>query len=114
MQNIDTEWEISVQDVKARIDSGEDFLFLDVRQPEEYEHCRIDGTRLVPLPEFQVRLDEIRQMAGGREVIAHCHHGHRSVQAAALLREAGLGRTLSMAGGIDAWSIAIDNSIPRY
>ncbi|MCG8405853.1 MAG: hypothetical protein MI923_11710 [Phycisphaerales bacterium] len=114
MQNIDPDWEITVQDVKARMDKDEDFFFLDVRQSEEYEHCRIDGTTLVPLPELQSRLEEIGRLAAGREIIAHCHHGHRSMQAAVLLRQAGLGTARSMAGGIDAWSIQIDRAVPRY
>lgn len=111
---IDASWEISAVDVKQRLDSGEPFLLLDVRQPEEHTQARITGAHLLPLPELQERIEEVRALAAGRPIIAHCHHGHRSVQAAAILRQAGLGHALSMAGGIDAWSRAVDGRVPRY
>lgn len=113
-RHIDPAWEISVQDVKDRLDAGQSLLLVDVRQPEEHEHCRIEKSLLFPLPRLQSAVEEIRQLAQGQSVITYCHHGHRSVQAAAMLREAGIGRVMSMAGGIDAWSTEIDSSVPRY
>lgn len=112
--NIDPGWEITAQDVKRRLDAGEPLFLLDVRQPQEHTQARISGAHLVPLPELQERIEEVRLKAAGRPIIAHCHHGHRSVQAAAILRQAGLGHALSMAGGIDAWSRAVDGQVPRY
>lgn len=114
MNPIDPNWEVSVAEVKAMLDDGHDFLLLDVRQPEEFAICKIDGAALVPLPDLPSRVDEIRRLAGNRPIITTCHHGGRSLNAAMLLREAGLADVKSMRGGIDAWSVRIDASIARY
>lgn len=108
------EWEISVQDVKALLDAKQPMLLLDVREPGEHHICKIDGAQLVPLGELQNRAADIRNAAAGRPVIAHCHHGGRSLSAASLLREAGIPGVKSMAGGIDEWSCVIDSTVPRY
>lgn len=113
-RHLDPQWEVSVDDLKSRMDAGENILLIDVRQPEEFEVCRITGAHHIPLPRLQEHIEHVRTLAEGREIITYCHHGHRSVQAAAILREAGLGRVLSMAGGIDAWSARIDASVARY
>lgn len=114
MNQVDPNWEVSVQDVKRMLDDREDFLLLDVRQPDECEICKIDGAELLPLPELDRRLDQLREIANGRPVIAHCHHGGRSLQAAAILRQAGLGEVRSMMGGIHLWAIQIDPNMARY
>jgi len=113
-KHIDPQWEVSAQEVKSRLDKGEDFVLLDVRQPEEADMCRIDGSHLFPLPSLQQQVEEIRGLTNGRPIVTYCHHGHRSVQAAAILRESGLGRVMSMAGGIDSWSVTVDASVGRY
>lgn len=114
MRGINAEWEVSVQQTRQLLDAGDGFVLLDVRNPDEHATCRIEGAVLVPLPELPARLDEIRDLANGKTIVAHCHHGGRSLKAAAMLREAGLGPVKSMAGGIDAWSLEIDSSVPRY
>lgn len=114
MTRINPDWEVSVSDVKAMLDSGANFLLLDVRHPEEHAIGRIDGAHLIPLPDLPNRVDEIRELAGDRHVVAHCHHGGRSLNAAAILRQAGMMNCKSMAGGIDAWSVEIDPKIARY
>lgn len=114
MRGINTEWEVSVQQTRQMLDAGNDFILLDVRNPDEYARCRIEGALLFPLSELANRIDELRERAAGKTVVAHCHHGGRSLKAAALLREFGLGPVKSMAGGIDAWSLEIDPSVPRY
>jgi rhodanese-related sulfurtransferase len=108
------EWEVSVQDVKAMLDARQPLLLIDVREPDEYRIGRIDGAMLIPLGELPNRIADIRQLADGRPVVAHCHHGGRSLSAASLLREAGIDGARSMAGGIDEWSCVIDPSVPRY
>ncbi len=113
-RHIDPQWEISVRDVKSMIDRGDPVALIDVRQPEEFDTARIESAHLFPLPQLRESVGEIRKLAEGRVVVTHCHHGHRSVQAAAFLREAGLGRVVSMAGGIHAWSIEIDPAVPQY
>jgi rhodanese-related sulfurtransferase len=114
MNQINPEWEISVQDTHRQLAENPEFILLDVRQPEEYRICKIAGAHLFPLSELPKKLDEIRDLAEGKTIVAHCHHGGRSLSAAAILREAGLGQVKSMAGGIDLWSIQIDPTIPRY
>ena len=114
MNQADSNWEVSVQDVQQMRKRGEAFFLLDVRQPEEFGICKIEGATLIPLGELAQRLDDLRDMAEGRPIVAHCHHGVRSLSAAALLRQAGLPNVKSMAGGIDAWSVQVDPSVARY
>ncbi|HEX7446968.1 MAG TPA: rhodanese-like domain-containing protein [Pirellulales bacterium] len=105
--------EISCQDVKAKLDSGADFLLLDCREADEYAIAQIAGARLLPMSEIQARQVEL---AGdrGRQVVVHCHHGGRSLQVARWLRQQGFAQAQSMAGGIDRWSLEIDAAVPRY
>lgn len=105
--------QILPQEVKAKLDAGEPVLLLDVRQPEEYEHCRIDGSHLIPLSELIRRAAEVDPPPGGT-VIVYCHHGVRSLTGAHLLQQAGIENVASMAGGIDAWSLIVDPNVPRY
>lgn len=105
--------EIDVHSVDQLVQSGEDLLFLDVRQPAEFQTAAIPGTVLIPLGELGVRLNELEPYRQQRIVI-HCHHGMRSLRAASALREAGFIGAQSMAGGIDAWSLAINPQVPRY
>ncbi len=114
MPVIDPHWEVSVQEVQAMLAGTVEVLLLDVRQPDEHARGRIEGARLLPLPELDKRLGELRDLAAGRDVIAYCHHGSRSLQAVAILRRAGFEQVRSMAGGIDAWSVYVDASVPRY
>ncbi|OWK43513.1 rhodanese-like domain-containing protein [Fimbriiglobus ruber] len=100
-------------DVKAKLDAGEPVHFVDVRQPEEYAHCRIEGSQFVPLRELAHRADEVAP-AAGTVVVVYCHHGVRSLTGAMLLQQAGRENVFSMAGGIDAWSALVDPSVPRY
>ncbi len=105
--------EVQAAAVKAALEAGEELLLLDVRQPEEFETARIEGAVLIPLGELEVRLAEL---AGWRQrrVVVTCHHGMRSQNAAKLLRETGFARVESLAGGIEAWSLTVDPSVPRY
>src|SRR5687767_5528540 len=105
--------EVSVQDVKRMQDEKADFLLLDVRQPQEYEHVKIDGAELIPLPHLQARLSELEPHRN-RPIVVHCHHGGRSMQATLFLRQQGFANVKNMAGGIDAWSLQIDPLKPRY
>lgn len=106
-------FEIAPEALAERLRRGEPVYLLDVRQEWEHETARLPGDVLIPLPELPARLDEVRP-APGQLVVAYCHHGVRSLGAAAILREAGFAEALSLAGGIDLWSRAIDPSIPRY
>ena len=105
--------EIDCQNVKALQEAQEEFLFLDCRQPDEYETARIDGTVLIPMGELQDRISELDPYRDGR-IVVHCHHGGRSLRVTQWLRNQGFDQTQNLTGGIDAWSQAIDPSIPRY
>jgi adenylyltransferase/sulfurtransferase len=103
--------EMSPNELKRRMDSGEPFELIDVREPFEYEIARIDGAKLVPLGEISERLDEL---SGEQPIVVHCHSGKRSAQAARLLQQRGFANVYNLEGGIDAWSDQIDPSVPKY
>jgi adenylyltransferase/sulfurtransferase len=104
-------FDITVHDLKRYLDEGRPLTILDVRNPPEFDICRIAGARLIPLPELPDRLGELDT---GEEIVVHCHGGVRSARATVLLREMGFSRAVNLAGGIDAWSVEIDPSVPRY
>jgi molybdopterin/thiamine biosynthesis adenylyltransferase/rhodanese-related sulfurtransferase/molybdopterin converting factor small subunit len=104
-------FEISVEELKRRLDEGRPLTILDVRNPPEYEIARIPGSVLIPLHELQDRLGELDPAA---TIVAHCHHGSRSAQAVYGLRQMGFSRAVNLAGGINAWSEEIDPSVPQY
>jgi rhodanese-related sulfurtransferase len=91
--------------------SREPPVLLDVREPWEFEKARIEGSQLVPMREVPARVGEIDD---GREVVAICHHGGRSMQVALFLEKQGFRRVHNLVGGIDAWSRAVDPSVPTY
>ncbi len=103
--------EISAPEVKRKLEAGEHFNFVDVREPEEFAVTRIEGARLIPMRSVPAALAELDD---DRPVIAFCHHGVRSLQVANWLREHGIDEAYSMAGGINAWSVQVDPSVPRY
>jgi adenylyltransferase/sulfurtransferase len=105
--------EISVEDLSQRLERGERPLLVDVRQPWEHELSRLPDSLLLPLGELASRAAEI-QPAPGQLVVCYCHHGLRSLHAAEVLSRAGLSAVASLAGGIEAWSLQIDPSVPRY
>lgn len=114
MSRIDPNWEVSVQQVAQMRQRGDQFVLLDVRKPEENAYCKIEGATLIPLGELAQRIDDLRDLADDRPIVAHCHHGIRSLSAAAMLRELGFADVKSMAGGIDAWSAEVDPGVARY
>ena len=93
--------------------AGEPVYLVDVRQQWEHDRAQLADQVLVPLDELPSRLDEI-EPPDGALVVAYCHHGVRSLSAAAILEHAGHPRVASLAGGIDRWSLEIDPKIPRY
>lgn len=105
--------EIDVHTAKQLIDSEDDCLLLDVRQPDEFETAKIDGSKLIPMGELRDRLSELDGNRDSR-IIVHCHHGGRSMRVTEALRSAGFEKVQNMAGGIDAWSLEIDDTVPRY
>ena len=105
--------QIHPKDLKAKLDAGEPVYLLDVRQPNEYDYCRLSDSTLIPLHELAGRLDEIEPPTGAL-VVVYCHHGVRSLSGAAMLLQAGYPDVASLRGGIDAWSLLVDPAVPRY
>ena len=103
--------EIDPVAVKARLDSGEDFQLIDVREPQEYQICNIPQARLIPLGELPKRLHELDR---SRPVVVHCKMGGRSAKAVDFLRQNGFTGVLNMTGGILAWSDKVDPAVPKY
>lgn len=106
-----TKDEITVEDLKQRIDKKADVTLLDVRNPDEFAICRIADAKLIPIYELPQRYDELPK---DKPVVAYCHHGIRSIRAAQLLLKNGFSDVKSLYGGINTWSEKIDPSLPRY
>lgn len=108
--------EMTVKELKELIDSGtDDFVLLDVRNPNEYEIAQIPGSVLVPLPDIEsgAGVAKVKELLNGHRLIAHCKMGGRSAKALGILKEAGIEGT-NVKGGITAWSREIDSSVPEY
>src|ERR1017187_2763023 len=104
------EGDIDAVEVKARIDRGDSFVLIDVREPHEYQICRIPYAKLIPLVQLPQRVNELDRDI---EIVAHCKSGMRSAKAVDLLKKAGY-RARNMKGGILAWSDKVDPSVPKY
>lgn len=109
------DWEVTPKQVaSARADpEAQAPVLLDVREPAEVATAAIDGALHVPMGEVKARQQELLEHADDR-VVVFCHHGGRSMQVTAFLREQGFDDVVSMAGGIEVWSLAVDPSVPRY
>jgi adenylyltransferase/sulfurtransferase len=104
--------EITVRDLKARLDRGDDLFVLDVRRPHEYDIANL-GAPLIPLDELPDRVDELEPYRN-RTIVLHCRSGARSAQALKILRERGFEHLLNLKGGILAWSDEVDASVAKY
>jgi adenylyltransferase/sulfurtransferase len=107
----DASGETTVEELKARLDRGEKVFILDVRNPEEYQICRIAGSTMLPLPELPRRFEELDR---NREMVVHCKSGMRSAKAIAFLRQQGFTKLTNLKGGILAWAQRIDPTMPTY
>jgi len=108
---MDEPWEITVLELKRLIDSGTRVNLIDVREQQEYDLCKINGSRLVPLALIPMTLKELNP---SEEYIFYCHTGNRSAAAVNYLRHRGFGKAKNLKGGIDQWASEIDHSMPRY
>ena len=103
--------EVTPREVKDMMDRGEKFLFVDVREKWEFDTSWIQGAVLVPMREIPANLSKFEE---ADQIVLFCHHGIRSLDAAAWLRSQDIPGAKSMAGGIDRWSAEIDPGVPRY
>jgi len=102
--------EMQVEELKRRLDAGDDLFVLDVREPHEYQICNISGY-LIPLGDLPKRVNELDS---SREIVAHCRSGVRSAKAVTFLRQAGFKKVHNLAGGILAWADKVDPKMPKY
>src|SRR5215469_11855960 len=102
--------EMQVEELKRRLDAGEDVFILDVREPHEYQICNLGG-HLIPLSDLPKRVNELDT---SREIVAHCKMGGRSAKAVQFLRQAGFTKVKNLTGGITAWADRIDRTMPKY
>jgi sulfur-carrier protein adenylyltransferase/sulfurtransferase len=104
--------EITVTELKARIDAGDDIQLIDVRQPDEHAFARIEGAKLIPMSEIVTRMNEIDAT---RDTVIHCKMGGRSARVIEALERSGFtGKLYNLVGGITAWSNEVDRSVPKY
>jgi rhodanese-related sulfurtransferase len=103
--------EISARDLAGKLKGPQPPLVVDVRDPHEYAYCRIEGAQLKPLGQIRAWAKELDP---GAEIILLCHSGYRSAQATLYLRNLGFKNVHNLRGGIDAWSVDVDPSVPRY
>jgi molybdopterin/thiamine biosynthesis adenylyltransferase/rhodanese-related sulfurtransferase/molybdopterin converting factor small subunit len=105
------EGDIEPTEVKAKIDRGDHFVLIDVREPHEYQICNIPQAKLIPLGDLPKRVNELNS---ADEIVAHCKSGMRSAKAVDFLKQAGFKKVRNMKGGILAWSDKVDPSVPKY
>ena len=102
--------EMQDEELKRRLDAGEDLYVLEVREPHDYQICNIGG-HLIPLGDLPKRVNELDS---SREIVAHCRSGVRSAKAVGFLQQAGFKKVHNLAGGILAWADRVDPKMPKY
>jgi len=103
--------EVTAEELKKQLDRGENVFVLDVREPNEYQICKIAGSKLIPLGELPQRVAELDR---DRDMVVHCKMGGRSAKAVALLQERGFTRVRNLKGGILAWIDRVDPTQSKY
>jgi rhodanese-related sulfurtransferase len=103
--------EISVHDLQHRNDAGEELVLLDVREPDDVASAAIPWATVIPMMEIPGRIGELPH---DMQIIVMCHHGSRSERVAPFLTANGYDNVVNLEGGIDAWSTAVDPTVPRY
>lgn len=106
------DYEISVAEVHALREAQQDFVLLDVREPWEFQAAHIDGSTHMPMGEVPARFQQ--ELDPEQHIVVVCHHGVRSLNVTAWLRQQGFENTQSLRGGIDRWSREIDPAVPLY
>ena len=108
---LDDEFEVTPKELRDQLAAGQTPWLLDVREPWEFSTARLDGATLIPLGDLAKHVAEVPRDA---DVVVYCHHGMRSARAVSMLRHGGWTRVRNLSGGIDRWSIEVDQQVPRY
>lgn len=103
--------EIAPRELAKQLAAGGDLLVVDVREPFEWEICRLEGAIHLPLRELPGRMGELDRRS---EIVTVCHHGQRSLRAREILRGAGFNQVRSLKGGVDAWAVEVEPGMERY
>ncbi len=106
------EYEITPAEVKSKLDKGDAFTLLDVREAWEIETASMTGAKLIPMGDVASRAHQ--ELDPEDHIVVVCHHGVRSLNVTAWLRQQGFEKAQSMRGGIDAWSRTVDGNVPTY
>ena len=106
------DYEITPEEVKVKLDAAESFTLLDVREPWEFEAASMPGAKLIPMGDVPSRAHQ--ELDPEDHIVVVCHHGVRSMNVTAWLRQQGFEKAQSMLGGIDAWSRRVDAKVPTY
>ena len=102
---------ITPSQTNEKLKSGENFRFIDVREPQEYAIARVETAELLPLTRFN---EWIGALNPEEEIVVMCHHGIRSANVCLYLTRNGFQKVSNLEGGIDLWSVEVDESVPRY
>jgi thiazole biosynthesis adenylyltransferase ThiF len=105
--------EITPLELKVMLDEKQDFLLLDVREPNEYDIANIKGSTLLPLSQLPQRFHELDKFKG-KTIAVHCKSGVRSAKAIAFLKQQGFDHLTNVAGGILGWSDQVDSAVAKY
>ncbi len=100
------------EELKRRLDAGEEIRLIDVREQQEWDRCKIEGAELKPLSQAQTWASEMAKETGTR--VFFCHHGMRSAQVCMYLSQLGSKDVINLSGGIDSWAKTVDPSVGTY
>jgi rhodanese-related sulfurtransferase len=106
------DYEIAVEELMALRDAGGNVVLLDVREPWEFETAKIADSKLIPMGDIPARFNQ--ELNPEEHIVVVCHHGVRSMNVTAWLRQQGFEKVQSLRGGIDRWSRQIDPTVPVY
>jgi rhodanese-related sulfurtransferase len=106
------DYEIGAEELKALLDSNSDVVVLDVREPWEIETAKIANSMQIPMGDIPARFNQ--ELDPEKHIVVICHHGVRSMNVTAWLRQQGFEKVQSLAGGIDRWSRTVDRTVPLY
>ena len=109
--SVGADFEITPLELKAKMDRGDQFVLVDVREPEEYAICRIPGSKLIPRATLPERLHEL---SSADDIVVHCKSGVRSGMAVDFLKQTGYRKVKNLVGGILRWSDDVDPTVPKY
>jgi rhodanese-related sulfurtransferase len=105
-------YEIAVEELKSLLEAESDVVVLDVREPWEFETAKIANSQHIPMGDIPARFNQ--ELDPDKHIVVVCHHGVRSMNVTAWLRQQGFEKVQSLGGGIDRWARTVDPAVPLY